>query len=187
VQFRVLREKGDVVAKLLDLVVPDLPKQHTKVAAIADLPNDPSRRVEVNETMRDNRDSHKREHMRFLAVIREMMSLAIIAAACRPRNRKGEIMYDALSLVEQHGKERMYKGIRIPVGGTSYGDTWLFDHPLFKQIQEAVKKAEDGERISASAAEQAAVKAHAAAMKEAIAPTSYPCVSRANPATSPTG
>jgi hypothetical protein len=46
------------------------------------------------------------------------MSLAIIGAACRPRNRKGEIMYDALPLIEQHGKERMHKGIRIPVGGT---------------------------------------------------------------------
>ena len=170
VQFRVLREKGEVVAKLLDLAVPDLPKQYTKVAAIADLPEDPSCRAETNETMRANRDSHKREHMRFLAVIREMMSLAIIAAACRPRNRKGEILYDALSLIEQHGKERLYKGIRIPVGGTSYGDTWLFDHPLFKQIQEAVKEGEDGERISASAAEQVAVKAQAAAMKEAMAP-----------------
>ena len=99
-----------------------------------------------------------------------MMSLAIIAAACRPRNRKGEILYDALSLIDQHGKERLYKGIRIPVGGTSYGDTWLFDHPLFKQIQEAVKAAEDGERISASAAEQAAIKAQAAAIKEVMAP-----------------
>ena len=167
VQFRVLREKRDVVAQLLELAVP---KQDAKVAAIADLPEDPSCRAEVNETRRANRDSHKREHLRFLAVIREMMSLAIIGAACRPRNRKGEIMYDALSLIEQHGKERLYKGIRIPVGGTSYGDTWLFDHPLFKQIQEAVKEAEDGERISASAAEQAAVKAQAAAMKEAMAP-----------------
>ena len=169
VQFRVLREKGEVVAKLLDLVVPDLPKQEATVAAIADLPQDFGHK-EVTETMRANRDSHKREHMRFLAVIREMMSFAIIAAACRPRNRKGEILYDSLSLIEQHGKERLYKGIRIPVGGTSYGDTWLFDHPLFKQIQEAVKEAEDGERISASAAEQVAVKAHAAAMKEAMAP-----------------
>merc|ERR1719473_2682208 len=99
-----------------------------------------------------------------------MMSLAIIGAACRPRNRKGAIMYDAPSLIQQHGKERLYKGIRIPVGGTSYGDTWLFDHPLFAQIQTAVKAAEEDERISASAAEQALVRSQAAAMKEVIAP-----------------
>jgi hypothetical protein len=140
------------------------------VAAIADLPEDPSSHREVAEARRANRDSHKREHQRFLAVIRELMSLAIIGAACRPRNRKGEIMYDALSLIEQHGKERLYKGIRIPVGGTSYGDTWLFDHPLFKQIQQAVKAAEEDERISASAAEQALVRSQAAAIKEALAP-----------------
>ena len=68
------------------------------------------------------------------------------------RNRKGEILYDSLSLIEQHGKERLYKGIRIPVGGTSYGDTSLFDNPLFKQIQTAVTAAEEDERVSASAA-----------------------------------
>jgi len=170
VQFRVLREKGAVVAQFLNLAVPSLPKQDANVAAIADLPDDPSSHREFAEARRANKDSHKREHQRFLAVIRELMSLAIIGAACRPRNRKGEILYDSLSLIERHGKERLYKGIRIPVGGTSYGDTWLFDHPLFKQIQEAVKAAEEDERISASAAEQALVRSQAAAMKEAIAP-----------------
>jgi len=170
VQFRVLREKGAVVAQLIDLAVPDLPKQVAKVKAIADLPDDPSRRADVEESRRANRASHKREHERFLNAIREVMSLAIIGAACRPRNRKGAIMYDAPSLIEQHGKERLYKGIRIPVGGNSYGDTWLFDHPLFKQIEEAVKAAEQDERVSASAAEQQLVRSQAAAMKEAIAP-----------------
>jgi len=170
VQFRVLREMAKVVAQLLDLVVPALPKQDTKVALIADLPEDPSSHRSVAEARRANRDSHKREHMRFLAAIRELMSLAIIGAACRPRDRKGAIMYDALPLIEQHGKERLYKGIRIPVGGTSYGDTWLFDHPLFKQIQEAVKAAEEDERVSASTKEQALVRSQAAAMKEAMAP-----------------
>ena len=66
VQFRVVREKGDAVTKLLDLAVPDLPKQDQKVAAIADLPEDPSCHREVNESMRANRDLHKREHQRFL-------------------------------------------------------------------------------------------------------------------------
>jgi len=127
VQFRVLREKRAVVAKLVDLVVPSLSVQDAKLAAIADLPEDPSSHREVTEARRANRDSHKREHQRFVAVIRELMSLAIIGGACRPRDRKGVIMYDALPLIEQHGKERMYKGIRIPVGGTSNGDTWLFD------------------------------------------------------------
>ena len=108
------------------------------MAAIVDLPEDASSHREVADSRRANRDSHKREHLRFLAVIRELMSLAIIGAACRPRNRKGKIMYDSLSLIEQHGKERLYKGIRIPNGGSSYGDTWLFDNPLFKQIQTAV-------------------------------------------------
>jgi hypothetical protein len=170
VQFRVLREKRTVIAQLLDLAVPALPSQDTKVAAIADLPKDRSSHREVAEVRRANRDSHKREHLRFLAVIRELMSLAIIGAACRPRNRNGDIMYDSLSLIQQHGKERLYKGIRIPVGGSSYGDTWLFDHPLFVQIQEAVKAAEEHERVSASAAEQALVRSQAAAMKEAMAP-----------------
>ena len=73
-------------------------------------------------------------------------------------------MYDALSLIEQHGKERLYKGIRIPVGGSSYGDTWLFDHPLFKQIQTAVAAAEEDEKVVASAAEQALVRSQAAAI-----------------------
>ena len=170
VQFRVLREKGAVVAQLLDLAVPDFPKQEQTVAAIADLPDDPSSHREVAAARRANRDSHKREHKRFLSVIRELSSLAVIGAACRPRDRKGAIMYDAPSLIEQHGGGRLYKGIRIPVGGTSYGDTWLFDHPLFKQIQTAVTAAEEDERVSASAAEQALVRSQAAAMKEAIAP-----------------
>ena len=170
VQFRVLREKGAVVAELVDLAVPALLAQDATVAAIADLPEDPSSHREVAEARRANRDSHKREHLRFLAVIREEMSLAIVGAACRPRNRKGDIMYDSLSLIQQHGKERLYKGIRIPVGGTSYGDTWLFDHPLFKQIQTAVTAAEEDERVSASAAEQARVRSQAAAIKEVMAP-----------------
>ena len=86
------------------------------------------------------------------------MSLAIVGAACRLRDRKGSILYDSPSLIQHHGKERLYKGIRIPVGGTSYGDTWLFDHPFFKSIQTAVKAAEEDERVSASAAEQALVR-----------------------------
>ena len=170
VQFRVLREKRTVVSELVNLAVPALLTHDAKVAAIVDLPEDPSSHREVAESRRTNRDSHKREHQRFLAVMREVMSLAIVGAACRPRNRKGEIMYEALSLIEQHEKERLYKGIRIPVGGSSYGDTWLFDHPLFKQVQTAVAAAEEDEKVSASAAEQALVRSQAAAIKEMMAP-----------------
>ena len=169
-QFRVLREQRPVVTQLLDLAVPELSKQEAAVSAISDLPDDPSSHKEVNDSRRANRDSHKREHRRFLAFVREQMSLAIIGAACRPRNRRNEIRYESDSLIQAHGKERLYRGIRVPVGGTSYGDTWLFDHPLFKQIESAVKDAEVDEKISASAAQQDQVRAQAAAIEERLGP-----------------
>ena len=43
VQFRVLREKGAIVSQLLDQAVPGLPEQDRLVAAISDLPDDPSK------------------------------------------------------------------------------------------------------------------------------------------------
>ena len=81
VQFRVLREKRAVVSELVNLAVPALLTQDAKVAAIVDLPEDPSNHREVAEMRRANRDSHKREHQRFLAVMREVMSLAIVGGS----------------------------------------------------------------------------------------------------------
>ena len=39
-----LREKGAIVSQLLDQAVPGLPEQDRLVAAISDLPDDPSSR-----------------------------------------------------------------------------------------------------------------------------------------------
>ena len=96
------------------------------------------------------------------------MSLALIGAACRPRNHKKEIMYDSLSMIELHGKEPLYKAMRV--ARQADGDLWLFDHPLFKRLQEITKQAEDDERIAISAMEQKAAKSHAAAVAAAIDP-----------------
>ena len=51
----VLREKRTVVSELVNLAVPALLTQDAKVAAIVDLPEDPSSHREVAESRRTNK------------------------------------------------------------------------------------------------------------------------------------
>ena len=169
VQFRILREHGcDVVYPLLDFAVSKLPEQDAVVAAIPDLPDDPYSAKDGAERRRANKESHKREHQRFLDFSREVMSLALIGAALRPRNRKKEIMYDSPSMIDLHGKQPLYKAMRV--ARRADGDLWLFDHPLFIRLKEIAKQAEQDDKIAISAAEQKAAKAHAAAVAAELDP-----------------
>ena len=88
-----------------------------------------------------NPETHKREHERFLVIVRHEVSMAILDAASRSHKITGGIDYDAPSLIEQHGGGPVYSAIRI-----RSTNAWLFGHPLFRQIADAVRAEEDRER-----------------------------------------
>lgn len=138
--LRVLREHAGLVWSLIDRAVPALAAQEQAVAAISTAPKDDSRKA-VMAQKAANTASHVREHRHFLAEARGKMSLALVCAAARPRNRDGSIAYDQLSLIGRHGAGTVYQKLRIRAT-----DSWLFDAPEFAQIAAAVKEAEESER-----------------------------------------
>ena len=91
--LRILREHAGPLQSLLNQAVPSLAVQEEAVAAISTAPKDDSRKAVMTQKVA-NTASHVREHRNFLAVVREKMSLAIVCAAARPRNRDGGIAYD---------------------------------------------------------------------------------------------
>jgi len=168
-QFRVLRKHEVVVNQLADLAVPELAEQEREVSKIVTQPE----RMELAAVMaqkRANTASHVREHREVLAFLRYHICLAIVCAACRPRDKDGKIRYDQPSLVDEHADQPVYKAIRI-----RSTDGWLFDHPLFHKIREAIRQEEEYERnnlptsMSASTSKQAA--ANAAATVQALRPS----------------
>jgi len=129
--------------QLVDLAVPDLSRQEEIVARIDTTAANPFSREAVRKQKAANPRTHKREHELFLAKMRQILSMAILDAASRPRTFDNTIDYEAKSLVEQHGHQAVYRAISLPDG------TWLFAHPLFKSIQQAVTEEEERERSMA--------------------------------------
>jgi len=141
-QLRAGRRKAkEPLRKLLDIVLPELAREEDIVAAIDTTAGDDCNRKSVMEQKRINTASHKREHQQFLGKVRQMTSMAILDAAARPHKFDGSIDFNAKSLIDAHGHEPVYKAIRI-----RSDDTWLFDHPLFKEVQAAVIEEEEKER-----------------------------------------
>ena len=131
----------ELLRKLVDVAVPELPREEAIVEAINTTAGDAYSRKSVMLQKAANVETHKREHQNFLAIVRHQLSMAILNAASRPRKRDGTIDYESPSLIEKHGSSPVYRAIRIRTDGS-----WLFDHPLFAQITAAVKTEEERER-----------------------------------------
>jgi hypothetical protein len=114
------------VRKLVDVVLPELAREETIVAAIGTRAIDDTLPA-IRAQKHINTKSHKRQHQEFLGKVRQMTSMAILDAAARPRKFDNSIDFEAKSLIDTHGHEPVYKAIRI-----RSDDTWLFDHPLFQ-------------------------------------------------------
>ena len=100
--LRVLREHAGTIRSLVDCAVPALAVQEQAVAAISTAPKDDSHKA-IMAQKEVNTNSNVRPHRYFLAEVRGKMSLAIVCAAARPRNRDGSIAYDQSSLIKRHG------------------------------------------------------------------------------------
>ena len=106
---------------LIDLVLPELKREETTVAAIKTKDGGKG----AKKQKQANADSNIRQHRHFLTVVRDIIGRAIVAAAARPRKVDGTVAYYELSLLARHGKALIYKTIRIRAD-----DSWLFDNPL---------------------------------------------------------
>ena len=161
------RAAKELLRQLVALAVPELSIQRNAVEAINTTAANSYCRKSVDAQRAANPDTHKREHRNALDIFEHMLSMAILDAAARPRKRDRTIDYDAKSLIEEHGSKPVYAGIRIrphtcvPV---EFHDTWLFDHPLFKEIAAAVRDEEERERdelvVSSDRLRSASATAH---------------------------
>jgi hypothetical protein len=166
-QLQVLHSRASLVMEIVDLALPELPRQEALVSAIDTQPASMDRAA-VMAQKRANSDSHKREHENFLGAVRDFVSLSLVNAASRPRLQNGSIAYDEPSLIERHGDGPVYKSIRI-----RSTDEWLYGHPKFLELRKAVKDAEEAERtaVLASPSRQKTAYAAAVAVTASIAPT----------------
>jgi len=166
-QLRVLHERAPLVREIVDLALPELTQQEAIVSTIQSQPAS-MERADVMAQKRINSESHKREHEHFLGLVRDAVSKSLVDAASRPCLQNGRIAYEQQSLIERHGGAAIYKSIRI-----RSTDEWLYDHPKFIELKQAVREAEEVEKnaVFASPSREKTAKVAAAAVTATLGPT----------------